>query len=208
MTEAQEGAHPRHVALTFDDGPDAQYTPVVLDILSAYAVKATFFCIGEQAQWHPAVLRRIDAEGHLVGNHTWNHPYLTRLSRAEVQQQVTAAGAEIERLIGKRPLLFRPPYGDRNQAVSDEIAALGYQMVMWDVDSQDFLGRTGPQIASRILSQVSPGAIILQHCAGIGDRCKASAEALPYVIETLRAMGYRLTTVAEATSTPGHSPRT
>jgi len=178
----------KDIALTFDDGPDEQYTTEVLAILAHYSVSATFFCIGSQIEKCPDVLRSIAQGGHTVANHSWSHPYLTQCTSHDVSWQIESTSGLIAEVLGCRPLLMRPPYGDLDDRVEGQIASLGYQVILWDVDSVDWSGIPGPQVAANVLPAVRPGAIVLHHCAG---RVAGTVEALPYLIEVTRAMGYR-----------------
>jgi peptidoglycan/xylan/chitin deacetylase (PgdA/CDA1 family) len=198
--EAERGAGPgclRHgrrdraeVALSFDDGPNPPFTDEILAILARYRVPATFFCVGLHAlAWPEQLARMIDA-GHTVANHTWSHPYLPDLSRAQLIEQVERTEA---RLPGRGLPLFRPPYGSRSPQVLTWLRELGSPVALWDVDPQDW-ARPGPAaITDAVLSQTRPGSIVLMHDGG-GDRSQTVA-ALPAVIEGLLERGYRLVTV-------------
>jgi peptidoglycan/xylan/chitin deacetylase (PgdA/CDA1 family) len=121
----------KEVALTFDDGPDDVWTPRILHILAQHDVKATFMCVGERIRQNPGVLRRIVREGHVVGNHSWDHPKLTKIPLAEVRTEIERTGNEIHRVIGARPRLFRPPYGALNADVIREVISLDYKIIFW-----------------------------------------------------------------------------
>lgn len=193
-----KGPDRKEVALTFDDGPDDVWTTKVADMLKQFNVKATFMCVGKRCAANPEVLRRLDRDGHVIGNHTWNHPNLTKIPLTEVQSQVERTNDEIFRLIGKRPTMFRPPYGALNADVIKELIKLKEKIVFWDVDSLDWDKLTAEQVAHNILSNVRPGAIILQHAAGgRGESLQDTVNSLPYVINTLRREGYTFRTVPE-----------
>ncbi|GMA57794.1 peptidoglycan/xylan/chitin deacetylase (PgdA/CDA1 family) [Alicyclobacillus sacchari] len=186
-TREQTPARVGHLIITFDDGPDGEYTPQILETLRHYGVPAVFFCIGEQVARYPGVLRAIDAAGHTIGNHTMTHPHLTELSDGEIRKQLTDAANQIEAAIGKRPHLFRPPYGDMDDRVKRIARELGYEPVLWDIDSVDWSGIPGPTVAANVLAHLKPGAIILQHAGG---HAQGTPAALPYIIEVAVAMGY------------------
>ncbi|SDW74821.1 Peptidoglycan/xylan/chitin deacetylase, PgdA/CDA1 family [Alicyclobacillus hesperidum] len=186
-TRQQTPARVGTLTITFDDGPDAEYTPQILETLRHYGVPAVFFCIGEQVARYPDVLRAIDAAGHAIGNHTMTHPHLTELPNDEIRKQLTDAANQIEATIGKRPHLFRPPYGDMDERVERIARELGYQPVLWDVDSVDWSGIPGPTVAANVLPHLKPGAIVLQHA---GEHAEGTPAALPYIIEVAVAMGY------------------
>jgi peptidoglycan-N-acetylglucosamine deacetylase len=180
--------------LTFDDGPDKQHTPAVLDVLSSYGVPATFFCIGSHIEQHPDVLRRIVELGHTVGNHTWSHPYLTRVTPSEMAHEMERTSTIVEGIVGLRSKLMRPPYGDVNDTVLQQLWGMGYHVVMWDVDSVDWSGISGPEIVANVIPQLQPGSILLHHSAG---QATGTADALPYIIETAQKLGYRFGSMAE-----------
>jgi peptidoglycan/xylan/chitin deacetylase (PgdA/CDA1 family) len=187
---------PGQVALTFDDGPSPRTTPRVLDILRAEGVTATFFVLGERAAAEPALLRRIRDEGHTIGNHTWDHPDLGRVSSAEVDAQLRRARDAIERAVGPLPLaVFRPPYGspwfdvgvERKARVGGIVQALGYQVVMWNIDSRDWaLAGHADRIAPEVKRWLSPerGGVCLMH-----DIHSQTVTALPAVLATIREAG-------------------
>lgn len=187
-------AKSRRLYLTFDDGPDGQFTPAILDILDFYHVLATFFCIGQQVAAFPTVLKRMFDSGHTIGNHTWDHPYLTRVTDAEVMGQLERTSQCIEAVIGTRPLLFRPPYGDVDNRISTEISRMGYRIVMWDVDAVDWSGIKGPEIVSNVIPFLRDESILLHHSAG---NVEGTVDALPYIIETAWKMGYRFGPIGE-----------
>ncbi|MCL6547925.1 MAG: polysaccharide deacetylase family protein [Alicyclobacillus sp.] len=192
-------------ALTFDDGPDNVWTPQILRVLSQYAVKATFMCVGRRVQQHPSVLQRIVREGHVVGNHSFSHPNLTKIPIAEVRNQIVETENEIQRIAGVRPRFFRPPYGALSDEVIREVRALGDLIIFWDVDSLDWAGLTPAQVAANVLAHTAPGAIILMHCAGgVGESLANTVQALPYIIQTLREEGYTLTTVSDMIRAPAY----
>lgn len=192
----------KQVALTFDDGPDDVWTPRILSVLSEYNIKATFMCVGERVQQNPRFLLHIVQEGHVVGNHSWNHPNFTRISVAEALQQIEQTSTEIERVARVNPRFFRPPYGALDSEVIREIMSLGYKILFWDVDSLDWSGLTGPQAAANVLAHSGPGSIILMHFAGgRGESLEDTVQALPYIIQTLHGEGYTFKTVPELIDT-------
>ncbi|MFD4908158.1 polysaccharide deacetylase family protein [Kitasatospora purpeofusca] len=189
--EGGGGADPL-VALTFDDGPHPEYTPQVLDVLARYDAPAAFFCIGLHALAHPAVVRRIAAEGHILGNHSWSHAYLPDLGPIGLRAQLGfTADALAHACGGTRPSRWlRPPYGGRSPELLTAVAGSGLTTALWDVDAKDW-SRPGPGVvAERVLSGVGPGSVVLMHDGG-GDRSQTVA-ALPEVITGLRRRGYRI----------------
>ena len=147
-------------ALTFDDGPDPETTPRLLDLLARHGAKATFFLVGKRAAKHPGLVARLAAEGHAIGNHSWDHPALSRLPAAAVAEQLRRAAAAIG---DARPRLMRPPYGDQSLASHLAARRLGLTVVAWTVVGADWADDDGPAIAARLLAGLHPGAILLLH---------------------------------------------
>lgn len=193
----------KQVALTFDDGPDVYYTPQILDILKQNNIKATFFIIGMRAQAHPEMIHRIVNEGHSIGNHSWDHPVLTKLSVDEVQEEVQKTEQVLYNITGIKTALFRPPYGSATSQQIDEISSLGYSIIDWSVDTRDWNKTSVPQIMSFVSKEVYPGGIILQHCAGGKDENLSNTiKALPQIIRSLRNQGYSFVTVQDLLGIP------
>ncbi len=202
------GAQPGKLALTFDDGPDPEWTPKILDILKDKGIHASFFIIGENAQSYPSLLRRILAEGHDVGNHTFTHPNLGMMPDGLISLEINATQRLFEALTGRSMRLFRGPYsGDAEPTTGDELVpieiaqSMGYISVGLHVDPSDWRRPTVDEIVDRVITQVSDpdpdigGHVILLHDAG-GDRSSTVA-ALPRLIDTLRAKGYEFVPVSE-----------
>ncbi|WP_051304338.1 polysaccharide deacetylase family protein, partial [Calidithermus chliarophilus] len=185
----------RLVALTFDDGPWPGSTPAVLDILARNGVKATFFWIGQHLERYPDLARQVVAEGHAVGNHTYSHR--SAASPAEVAAlEIGRASALIEEVTGVRTTLFRPPGGHLENGLVKHALEQGYVVVMWSALSDDTKpGADAASIVHNVMGRVRPGSIVLLHDGG-GDRAR-TLEALPLLIERLRAEGYRFVTVPE-----------
>ncbi|MXM64423.1 polysaccharide deacetylase family protein [Streptomyces sp. HUCO-GS316] len=180
----------RTMVLTFDDGPDPRYTPQVLDTLAHYDVRAMFFVCGEMAVRNKDLLARMADEGHVVGNHTWSHPLLTRLSRAQIRSQMTRTSEVIEDAHGERPQWFRAPYGAWNRAVFQIGAELGMEPLAWTVDSRDWTTPGTRTIVGRIEKGAAPGVVVLSHDAG-GDRSQ-SVGALRRYLPQLLDSGYHV----------------
>ena len=179
------------VYLTFDDGPHAAYTLPMLEILARYDAVATFFVLGVQVQRFPEVLEQVVAGGHRIASHTVNHPSLANLTREEFIAEVAGGDEAIRAVVGDRadPLgCLRPPYGAVDARTAPLAAELGKELVLWDVDPQDWRQPGAGQIASYVLSHASPGAIILMHDGG-GGRSQTVA-ALESVLAELSARGY------------------
>lgn len=189
----KEGAaRGRDIALTFDDGP-GPYTPEVLSVLERFHVHATFFAVGKMERYFSASTVREIEDGDVVGDHTETHPMLAHLSAHDQKEELFEQIARIELLGGKRPVLFRPPYGSFNATTLRELRALHLLMVLWSVDTNDYAQPGVSVIVERALAGAHPGAIILMHDAG-GTRTQ-TIEALPLIIRGLRARGFQLVTV-------------
>lgn len=177
------------VALTFDDSPDEHTTGMVLDILKEKKVQAAFFMIGSPMNdLNATAVKRASEEGHLVLNHTYNHPHLTRLSPEQIKTELERCSARIEEITGHYPLLVRPPYGDMDAKVADTIRSSGYRSILWSLDSLDWAVKIPYEITDNILTQVRDGDIILMH-ASVSNR--ATAASLRESIDRLREAGYR-----------------
>ncbi|MDQ0417523.1 peptidoglycan/xylan/chitin deacetylase (PgdA/CDA1 family) [Croceifilum oryzae] len=185
----------KQVAFTFDDGPDTHFTNQVLDILKKEKVPATFFVCGNNVEAHPDVVKRIDQEGHSVGNHSWNHPDLSKKDQATVSQQISKTNDVIKNVIGKTPTLFRPPYGAHKGGIVDnEVQQLNMKLILWSVDTRDWDHKSKDQIMEAYNKEFKPGGIILQHSSG-NEGLKETVKALPEMIHDLKSKGYEFVTV-------------
>ncbi|MDN4072863.1 polysaccharide deacetylase family protein [Fictibacillus terranigra] len=184
----------KQIALTFDDGPDNRYTPQILKILKEKGVKATFFVIGEQAKQHPEVLKQIHREGHVIGNHTWDHQNVPQLTDQELENDVQATSEEIEKVTGAKTHLFRPPMGEINDHQVSMLNKQGYRSIIWTADTKDWEGRPSEQIVSAVNKDAAPGVIALQHSYHASGKFE-TVKALPEIIDQLRAKGYKFVTV-------------
>lgn len=186
----------KEVALTFDDGPDNFYTPRILDILRRNGVHGTFFMVGKEVRLFPAMAQRIVKEGHAIGNHSWDHPRLTTISIAQIDQEVRSTESEIQRITGRKPDLFRPPYGLAGPRELTELKKLRYRVIDWTVDTRDWAGTPAPTILDNVQKEIRPGAIILEHClAGKPGELNGTLEALPKIINRYKSQGYKFVTV-------------
>jgi peptidoglycan/xylan/chitin deacetylase (PgdA/CDA1 family) len=183
------------VALTFDDGPSAA-TPVILNILGAYRAQATFFVIGSEVERYPAICRRILAEGHQIGNHTYSHRYLSRWPLPVAVTEVQGGERAIRDATGVKPRLFRFPGFMASAAQIEAVLQMGYRVVGMRVDSKDWRpGSEKNAIVHNVLSQVRPGDIILFHDGG--GRRAVTVAALPEILSQLKARGFRFVTVSD-----------
>ena len=182
-----------YIAMTFDDGPHATNTPKLLEMAAERHIKLTFFVLGECVEQNPDVLRREVAEGHEIGNHSWSHPNLAKLSDADVRSQLQRTEDIIEKTAGIKPKLMRPPYGELTKRqrilVNHEF---GYKVILWDVDPLDWKRPGSNVVAQRIIAGARPGSIILSH-----DIHPPTIEAMPQVFDALLAKGFKFVTVSE-----------
>lgn len=192
------GPRVRAIALTFDDVPDQRFTPQLLDVLHQYHVKATFFIVGSRAEKHPDLVARIVREGHVIGNHSYNHPLFTTLRMVDFKTQIIRTENIIHSLVGYRPRLIRPPYGDITERQVKWSKSHGYKLINWNVDSLDWKSLPKGQVEANILSHVGKGAIVLQHGGGgRGSNLQGTIQALPQVITSMRKKGYSFVTVPQ-----------
>ncbi len=203
----------KYVAITFDDGPQPQNTPRLLDMLRARNIKATFYVIGRSVKLYPQIVRRTVAEGHEIGNHSETHRLLTKLGDSELRQEMIRCRDAVQNAAGVQPRTMRPPYGGllqrQRQLVYDEF---GYPTILWSVDPLDWKKPGAGVITSRILAGASPGGIVLAH-----DLHAQTVDAMPATLDGLLRQGYKFVTVsqliamkiepaaAQASATPANS---
>jgi len=180
----------KEIALTFDDGPHPGYTDQLLDVLHACHVPATFFVVGEMAERYPDLVRDEIAAGNTVGNHTYHHISLIKVNAADDAAEIAACGDVLQQITGKRPYLFRPPGGQSDLFSLDAAEAQGYTTVLWTDDPGDYASPGIDAIVKRTLHCARPGGILLLH-DGIGQ----TIEALPTIVDALRAKGFTFVTV-------------
>ncbi len=186
----------KRIALTFDDGPEDTYTPEILEVLKEKNVKATFFVLGERVKEYPEILAQIHEEGHVIGNHTWDHPHLPELEEEQFIDNLQSANEEIEEIIGIKPELFRPPFGELEDHQLEWLQNQGYQTIMWSADTKDWSEISAEEIVNTVMEEANPGVIVLQHNYHASGPFE-TVEALPEMIDELRAEGYELVTVPE-----------
>lgn len=173
-------------ALTFDAAWGAEDTDLLIDILSRYKAKATFFVVGDWVDKYPDAVKKLSDAGHDVMNHSDTHKYMTKLTNEELILEVENCTKKIESITNKKVRLFRAPYGDYNGKVIDKLKELGYYTIQWDVDSLDWKDLSAEEIITRVTEKTKNGSIILFHNAA-----KNTPEALPSVIEQLKSKGYK-----------------
>ena len=208
-TVFHQGAGDDHaVTLTFDDGPDPKWTPKILDILKQHNIKAAFFMLGSQAENYPALVQRIVSEGHEIGNHTYTHPDISKISQKQIELELNATQYLLESITGRRTILFRPPYNaDSNPSRVKELLPLkqvqddlGYLIVLENIDPEDWACPGATAILDRVKEQRELGNIILLHDAG-GNRSQ-TIEALPEIINYLETRGDRIVPLSELLHIP------
>jgi peptidoglycan/xylan/chitin deacetylase (PgdA/CDA1 family) len=190
--------HTRRIALTFDDGPDPEWTPRVLDTLAAADVRATFFLVGERACRAPALVRALAAAGHEIGNHSWSHrsPWLAGPRRTA--QEIGRAHALLADLSGRAPRHFRPPWGMVNLAMFPALRSWDERCVFWSIQPEGLRPQPPARQTAHVLERAHPGAIVDLHDAeGLAGAPARLHAALPAMIEGLRGAGYELVTVTE-----------
>ncbi|WP_425098354.1 polysaccharide deacetylase family protein [Tropicibacter sp. S64] len=186
------------VSMTFDDGPHPRLTPVLLDMLRARGLRATFYLIGNRVVQWPDIVRRIAAEGHEIGNHSWTHPNLAKFSDNGVLDEIDRTSDAIFKVTGRPPVTFRPPYGSfsrRQRLMLYE--ARNLPTILWSVDPQDWRRPGSSVVASRILQGSRPGAIILSH-----DIQSGTVKAMPQTLDGLAGRGLRFATVSQLMGWP------
>ena len=186
------------IALTFDDGPDPVYTDMILDVLKEKDVKATFFLVGEKMKQNPLVAERIFKEGHCLANHTYTHINLEKKSYKEVLSSIEQTEEALVRVCGESLKLFRPPWGHITKEENENLTKVGYKVVLWDVNSDDYKSRISVnEIIYNVMEGVGDQKIVLFHDSDY--QCKASrkntALALPQIIDLLKEMGYSFVTI-------------
>ena len=177
------------IALTFDDGPYPKVTGHILDVLEKNGVCATFFVLGSRIEGHEDMLTRMDELGCEIGNHSFSHADLTRLSKADCQRELSDTDAEIRRVTGHEASVVRPPYGYYNKAVMSDA---GRPLILWTVDTNDWRGKAPGEIADYVIQQAKEGSVILMH-----DQQTQTADAMEMIIPTLIEEGFRFVTVSE-----------
>ena len=181
-----EDVKPR-VALTFDDGPHPVYTPELLDGLKERQAKATFFVVGKNIEGHEDIIRRMDEEGHLIGNHTYDHVKITGMPPEQACAQITKTSSLIEKITGKKTEYIRPPFG-----AWDKTLDCGFEMfpVLWSIDPLDWTTKNTDTVVQKVLDAAEEDSIILLH-----DFYGSSVEAALRIVDALQEQGYEFVTV-------------
>ena len=174
----------KKVALTFDDGPDPDYTEMLLDGLKKRNVKATFFLLGKQAEAYPDIVKRMHKEGHMIGNHSYDHVNLANLSKTDAAKQIWMTSEAIHKITGEYPQYLRPPFGNEPPECS---CAKNMMTVLWDVDPLDWCCGSSSTVIEKVVKAVEEDDIILLH-----DASESSVEAALGIIDALEKQGYEL----------------
>jgi peptidoglycan/xylan/chitin deacetylase (PgdA/CDA1 family) len=178
----------KEIAISFDDGPAENYTQKILAILNTENVKATFFCIGNRIAGNEAILKQVQADGHIIGNHSYSHHFWFDMYAAQkMQDDLKQMDAEMERVTGLKPKLFRPPYGVTNPNLAKAIKKGGYTPVGWSVRSMDTVIKDGRKLLAKINEGIKPGAVFLFH-----DTSKTTLDILPEFIQEVKKRGYNI----------------
>jgi peptidoglycan/xylan/chitin deacetylase (PgdA/CDA1 family) len=192
------------VALTFDDGPNDPWTLRIADVLDQYGVKATFFVVGKNADAHPQVVRALVERGHLVGNHSYHHRKRDAIFELRYGE-LTKAETSIAKAAGVCPALFRPPSGFHTPWQLHAVSSHHMRTIGWDVQPSDWKSPPADEIVKRVVDSVRPGSIVLLHDGDDTNQNvdrSATLDALPGIIESLQAEGYRFVRVDELLSVP------
>lgn len=188
-TEAAIQVDKPRIAITFDDGPNAEYTPILLDGLKERNVKATFFIIGNKIEGNEDILRRMRDEGHIIGNHTYSHVQLTRLNKENACEEIQKTCDKIYEVTGKYAEFIRPPFGSWNERIECDVDMFP---VNWTIDPLDWTTKNTELIVQRVLKHAENNGIILLH-----DNYKSSVQAAFKIIDILQERGYEFVTVEE-----------
>ena len=179
-------------AISFDAAWGNEQTEELLNTLDEYNVKTTFFLVRQWVDNFPDSVKDISARGHDVGNHSATHPHMAQLSAKEQLKEITDCNKAIEELTGKRPTLFRAPYGEYDNHLIENLRAENMYCVQWNIDSLDWKDPTADEIVSRVTKKLCPGSIILLH-----NGAKNTPEALPKLIEAIRKEGYTIVPISK-----------
>jgi peptidoglycan/xylan/chitin deacetylase (PgdA/CDA1 family) len=190
------------VALTFDDGPSPVWTPKILDELRKADIKATFFMLGEHVAKYPEIARRVAQEGHEIGNHTYDHHVLLYYTLEELEKEIKDTERIIQKATGKTTIYFRPPKAWLTLQEKKKIEELGYRVILWSLNSKDWVTFDDKYIVKYLAGHIHPGDIILFHDSGGvfsaegGDRHE-TVRTIPQLVDKLHRMGYKLVTISE-----------
>ena len=186
------GVEEKKIAISFDCAWGVDFTDKLLDVMEKNDVRCTFFAVQFWVEKYPEYVEKITSAGHEMGTHSRTHSYMSKLSKADIQDELTTSSQAIERLTGQKVTLFRPPYGDYNNLLIDTCNEMGLYPIQWDVDSLDWKNLSATEIAMRVINGVKNGSIILCH-----NNALHTAEALPLIFSTLKNRGYEFVPISE-----------
>lgn len=182
----------KKVAISFDCAWGVEHTDALLEVMEKNDVRCTFFAVQFWVEKYPEYVQKIIDAGHEMGTHSRTHPYMSKLTKAQIQDELTTSSQAIEKITGQKVTLFRPPYGDYNNTLIDTCKVMGLYPIQWDVDSLDWKNLSGAEIAMRIVNGAKNGSIILCHNNGLH-----TAEALPIIFSTLKNRGFTFVPISE-----------
>jgi len=182
----------KKIAISFDAAWGDQYTEGILDILDKYGVKTTFFLVGFWVDRYPDMVKKIHERGHEIGNHSSTHPHMSKLSKEKIIKELNNTGDKIYKLMGEKPFLFRPPFGDYNNTLIKTAEECGYYTIQWDVDSLDWKELGVAPVVDRVTRNIKNGSIVLFH-----NNAKYVLDYLPLIIEKLQKEGYKIVPISE-----------
>ncbi len=195
----------KKIVLTFDDGPSPQWTPLILDELKKANIKATFFMIGHHVKKYPHLAKRVAEEGHTIGNHGYAHSVILYYTSAEIEEEIKYTEYVIHQITGQTTQYYRPPKAWMSKGIKKKIKSMGYQVILWSLNSKDWVTFNHQYMVNHILSRVKSGDILLFHDSGSvlttegGDRLQTVA-AIPLLAQGLRMRGFEFVSIEELLS--------
>lgn len=190
----------KKVAISFDCAWGVEHTDALLSAMEKNDVRCTFFAVQFWVEKYPDYVKKIINSGHEMGTHSRTHSYMSKQSKAEIQDELTTSSQAIEKLTGEKVTLFRPPYGDYDNELIDTCLEMEIYPIQWDVDSLDWKNLSATEIAMRVINGVKPGSIILCHNNGLH-----TAESLPLIFSTLKNRGYEFVPISELIYKEGYT---
>lgn len=184
-----ESPHEKKIALTFDDGPDPKTTIQILDTLKKYDAKATFFMLGSRVEYYPETAKAVKAAGHEIGNHSWNHPDLSKMPLPKALEEINRTTTIIQKVTGEKPTVFRPPYGAYTEQLSKQTIP---PITLWNVDTLDWKYRDANKLLEEVKKTTNDGSTVLMH-----DIHQSTADGLDSVMAYLQSQGYKFVPVSE-----------
>ncbi len=190
----------KKIAISFDCAWGVDHTDAILEAMEKNDVRCTFFAVQFWVEKYPEYVEKIIAGGHEMGTHSRTHPYMSKLSKTEIESELSSSSKAIEKLTGQKVTLFRPPYGDYNDLLINTCKEMGLYPIQWDVDSLDWKNLSATEIAMRVINGAKNGSIILCHNNGLH-----TAEALPLIFSTLKNRGFSFVPIGELIYTENYA---